>query len=243
MTGISLLKEAKTWHYKDRIILTDPPETTRRDAVFPLCHENLYFVENFVIPEDSVVLDLCTGSGIIAIFAAETAKKVIAVDMNPRAIEYAKLNAELNGVIHKIDFRNGNLFEPVKGMKFDVITANPPFEPTPNGHLNFLHSDGGEDGVIILQEIITRAPDYLLPNGSLQMVFYLKEDRLEILSILERRFKEVFVNELGIISAKAYNSYLESKLFLLNDAKHLTISNEFPIRYLYIRADGLRNEH
>lgn len=243
MAKMSLLKEAKIWHYRDNIILSDLPESGRHDAVFPLCHENLYFVDNFVIPENSTVLDLCTGSGIIALFMAKRARKVVAIDINPRAIEFAKLNAELNGVINKIKFKIGNLFDPVKGMKFDVITSNPPFEPTPSEYRNYLYSDGGKTGTSILREIIEHAPKHLFPDGSLQMISYLREDQSDILSILKDKFEELNISELGMISAETYNNYLSSRLSILNPDKHLIFSNKFPIKYLYIKAYRLRNEH
>lgn len=243
MVEMSLLKEAKIWHYRDSIILSDFPESGRPDAVFPLCHENLYFVDNFVIPKNSTVLDLCTGSGIIALFAARKAKNVVAVDVNPRAIKFAKYNAELNGLIDKIDYRIGSLFDPVKDMSFNVITVNPPFEPTPSEYINYLHSDGGEAGANILKEIVARSPKYLLPNGSFQMIFYLRDDQLDIISVLKHKFKDVHLKELGVISAEAYNNYLASRLFRLNPDKHLKFSNKFPIRYLYVKADGPRNEN
>lgn len=243
MREYALIKEAKTWCVMDKVILTDPPDRALQDSVFPVCHENVFFVENFDIPENSIVLDLCTGSGIIALFAAEKAKKVIAIDINPRAIEYAKLNSGLNGLTDKIDFIIGNLFTPVKDMKFDVITVNPPFEPTPGGFQNFLHSDGGEDGTKIWQEIIRQAPEYLTPTGSLQMIFYVRQEEYDNLCILDHTFINVHIKDLGVITPEKFDSYLRSRLSLLNPDRNLTFSSEYPIRYIYIKADGIRNEH
>ena len=79
------------------------------------------------VPKGARVLDLCTGTGVIAIKAAQLgAEHVVAVDLNPEAVKSAKLNADkLN--LHQLDVREGSLFEPVKGMKFDVIIINPPY--------------------------------------------------------------------------------------------------------------------
>lgn len=73
------------------------------------------------------VLDLCTGTGAIAIKAAQLgAGWVTAVDLNPCAAVNAELNRQKLG-IDNMDVREGSLFEPVEGMRFDVITINPPF--------------------------------------------------------------------------------------------------------------------
>jgi release factor glutamine methyltransferase len=79
------------------------------------------------IKKDAEVLDLCTGTGVIAIRAAQLgAKRVVAVDLNPEAVKCAKFNAEKLG-LHQIAIREGSLFEPVLGDKFDVIIINPPY--------------------------------------------------------------------------------------------------------------------
>ena len=73
------------------------------------------------------VLDLCTGTGAIAIKAAQMgAEWVTAVDLNPCAAANAELNRRKLGIAN-MDVREGSLFEPVEDMRFDVITINPPF--------------------------------------------------------------------------------------------------------------------
>ena len=71
------------------------------------------------------VLDLGTGSGICAVFAARHARSVVAVDVNPAAVRCAELNARLNQ--QRIDCRHGDLFGPVGPQRFDVVFFNPPF--------------------------------------------------------------------------------------------------------------------
>ena len=79
------------------------------------------------IVEGDDVLDLCTGMGVIAFDAAlRGARKVIGVDLNPEAIKNAKHNKKKLRQ-DKVEFYEGDLFEPVKGKKFNVITINPPF--------------------------------------------------------------------------------------------------------------------
>ena len=71
------------------------------------------------------VLDLGTGSGICAVFAARHARSVVAVDVNRAAVRCAELNARLNQ--QRIDCRHGDLFDPVATQRFNVIFFNPPF--------------------------------------------------------------------------------------------------------------------
>jgi len=73
------------------------------------------------------VLDLGTGSGICAVFAARHARRVVAVDINRAAVRCASLNAQLNHVEARIDCRHGDLFGPVAGERFDTVFFNPPF--------------------------------------------------------------------------------------------------------------------
>jgi release factor glutamine methyltransferase len=82
-----------------------------------------------LIPSAAAVLDLGTGSGVAAVFAAQWASRVVAVDINPAAVRCAKINAILNQVEYKIDVRQGDLFDPVETERFDVIVFNPPYLP------------------------------------------------------------------------------------------------------------------
>ena len=74
-----------------------------------------------------LVLDLGCGSGVGAVFAARCGAHVIAVDLNLEAVRCTKLNTLLNHFEDKIETRHGDLFEPVKGQRFDLILFNPPF--------------------------------------------------------------------------------------------------------------------
>lgn len=85
-------------------------------------------VRNLRIEKGERVLDVGTGSGVIAVFACyRGAGRVVAVDINPSAIRSARYNAKLHGFDKVIEIKRSNLFEGVKGEKFDVITANLPF--------------------------------------------------------------------------------------------------------------------
>lgn len=80
-----------------------------------------------LIPPGSTVLDMGTGSGVGAVFAAHWARRVVAVDINPAAVRCARINALLNEVEDRVVVYQGDLFEPVQGGHFDVVLFNPPF--------------------------------------------------------------------------------------------------------------------
>lgn len=80
-----------------------------------------------LIPTNSHVLDMGTGSGITALVAARRAARVVAVDINPAAVRCAQLNVLLNGVENRVDVRRGDLFSPLTGETFDLALFNPPY--------------------------------------------------------------------------------------------------------------------
>ncbi len=80
-----------------------------------------------LVSHDAEVLDMGTGSGVCAVAAARYAQRVVAVDINAAAVRCAGINALLNHVEHKVEVRQGDLFEPVGSERFDLILYNPPF--------------------------------------------------------------------------------------------------------------------
>jgi hypothetical protein len=92
---------------------------------------------------------------------------VTAVDLNARAVKLATFNAKLNGMSH-IECLEGDLFEPVKGRKFDLIVSNPPFVISPG--LDYLYRDSAMRGDRICRKIVREAPDYLNEGGYCQLL-------------------------------------------------------------------------
>jgi HemK-related putative methylase len=84
-------------------------------------------VDSKLVSRSHDVLDMGTGSGVCAVFAAKYARRVVAVDINPAAVRCTGINALLNGMEGEIDARQGDLFAPVRGEQFDLILFNPPF--------------------------------------------------------------------------------------------------------------------
>jgi SAM-dependent methyltransferase len=118
-----------------------------------------------------LALDLGTGCGIQALHASRHSGRVIATDISQRALDYARFNAELNG-IRTIDFRLGGMFEPVAGERFDYIVTNPPFVITPrvDGVPAYEYRDGGRIGDAIVAEVIAGAAGHLRPGGIAQLL-------------------------------------------------------------------------
>ena len=89
-------------------------------------------VKNFKIKKGESVLDIGTGSGVIAIFACyQGAGKVVAVDINPAAVQSARYNIKKHGFNKTAAVKQSDLFENVGKEKFDIITANLPFRNKP----------------------------------------------------------------------------------------------------------------
>jgi HemK-related putative methylase len=84
-------------------------------------------IDSRLVQRDWDVLDMGTGSGVCAVFAATHARRVVAVDINAAAVRCASINALLNHLEDKIDVRHGDLFAPVSEERFDLILFNPPF--------------------------------------------------------------------------------------------------------------------
>lgn len=78
-------------------------------------------------PSTHRALDMGTGTGVGAVFLARRGWRVAAVDLNPEAVRCARINALLNRLEERIEVRQGDLFGPVEGERFDLILFNPPF--------------------------------------------------------------------------------------------------------------------
>jgi release factor glutamine methyltransferase len=115
------------------------------------------------------VLDVCTGSGALAVSAAlAAARSVTAVDVSRRALATVRLNARLNGV--RVRTRRGRLLDAVPGETFDLIVSNPPYLPSPGAlptRGTARHTEAGPDGRTLLDRLIAQAPHHLAPGGAL----------------------------------------------------------------------------
>lgn len=124
------------------------------------------------------VLELCTGSGCLAILAAETfpVAQIDAVDISPDALDVAKINVVDYALEDRVSLHLGDLYAPLpKGKRYDVILTNPPYVnegtmqvlPAEYLHEPRLSLAGGDDGMDVVRRIIAGAREHLTDNGVL----------------------------------------------------------------------------
>ena len=149
-------------------------------------------VEAAIVPEEGVVLDMGCGYGAIGVTLAKAYPRlrVYMVDVNPRAVELARLNAKLNGVADRVVVLHGDLYEPVKGMAFDAILSNPPLAA----------------GMRVVERIVREAPSHLKPGGTLQMVLRKGVERIA------RLMDEVFGGHEVLVRKKGYTVLMARRL-------------------------------
>jgi ribosomal protein L3 glutamine methyltransferase len=135
------------------------------------------------------VLDLCAGGGSLAILAARVFPnaRIAAVDISTGALEVAERNLKEHGLQDRIALRQGDLFAPVKGARFDLILANPPyvdegtiaeFPPEFAAEPKMAHA-GGVDGLDIVRRILREARAHLTSEGALVCEVGGARERLE----------------------------------------------------------------
>jgi methylase of polypeptide subunit release factors len=119
-------------------------------------------------------LDVGSGSGVQALFAARHSDSVIATDLNERALAFVELNAALNGFTN-IETRAGSLFEPVAGERFDLITCNAPYVVSPERR--WLYRDSGFNADEVSEKVVAAAAEHLELDGfATLLVSWVAED-------------------------------------------------------------------
>lgn len=144
------------------------------------------------------ILDLCTGSGAIAISIAKNVKDadIYAVDISEKALNIAKTNAKRLEVFDKIKFLKSDLFQNIEKTKFDIIVTNPPYIKKEDiTYLSkevqkepLLALDGGVDGLDFYKKILNQSIDYL-KFGSyicMEIGYDQKQDVLKIIQDIDK---------------------------------------------------------
>jgi len=144
------------------------------EKVYEPAEDTFLLAENLKVKEKEVVLDVGTGCGIITVLAAKKAKKVVATDINPYAIKCAEKNAKMNSVEEKIEFRLGDLFQPIRPDEtFSLILFNAPYlpsEPYEERSWTGRAWAGGPGGRKIIDRFIRSAPEFLTVDGRILLV-------------------------------------------------------------------------
>ncbi len=129
-----------------------------------------FMAKHISVKPDDIVLDMGTGSGIQAITVGLKASKVIAIDINPEAVQYAKDNVKANGLDKVVSVLEGDLFSPLKGtQRFDVILFTPPYMVgKPKTYFDHALFDSDKE---LVSRFFRETGDYLTPDGYVQMLY------------------------------------------------------------------------
>jgi len=162
------------FHVDERVIVP-------RSYIGELLSSDLFGGDDFTLIEDPAsvtsALDLCTGSGCLAILAAGLFPEasVDAVDLSPDALEVARINVEEYGLEARVRLHRGDLFAPLEKRRYDIIISNPPYVaeeemevlPPEYAHEPRMALAGGGDGLDLTRRILAEAADHLTPEGGL----------------------------------------------------------------------------
>lgn len=179
--------------YIDENVLVPRPDTEI------LVEEAISIIKN---NNQKSVLDMCTGSGAIAVSIAKytNVDKVYAVDISKDALDVAIKNAIKNEVENKIKFINSNMFENIDiDPKFDMIVSNPPYIetkiiPTLSKQVQkepYIALDGGDDGLDFYRNLATNAKKYLADNGVLALEIGYNQ-RAAVINLFKNKFINVY---------------------------------------------------
>lgn len=138
--------------------------------VYPPSEDSVQLIESLDVRPGSEFLEIGCGSGIVSIHAALNGARVTAVDINPRAVEIARINAEAHGA--RLDAFQSDLFSDVEG-RFDLVVFNLPYLPVEEGEVDGMISRawaGGTDGLGPLPELLAHCPGHLKRGGKLAIV-------------------------------------------------------------------------
>ena len=150
----------------DFIINTD-------DNVYVPAEDSYLLADNLEIKKGQSVLEIGTGSGIVAMYASRLTDDITVTDINFDACELARKNFAENG-IENIEILWGNLFEVVENKKFDVILFNTPYLPTEDDEvlentINYAF-DGGLNGRKVIDLFLNEVGNHLNDGGIVQMI-------------------------------------------------------------------------
>jgi release factor glutamine methyltransferase len=191
----------------DFIINTD-------DNVYVPAEDSYLLADNLEIKEGQSVLEIGTGSGIVAMYASRLTDTITVTDINSDACLLAERNFKDNN-IKNVEILFGNLFEPVENRKFDVILFNTPYLPTEDDEviddtINYAF-DGGLNGRKVIDIFLDEVGNHLNDGGIVQMIQSSLSGNQETLDKLD---------ELGFIAEiKASEHFFFEDITLINAYK------------------------
>jgi methylase of polypeptide subunit release factors len=148
--------------HDELLVAADPSDRHDADHVAGVHRPSVTLAALTVRRDVASALDVGTGCGVQALLAAKHAERVVATDINERALAFAEFSAMLNGVAN-IEFRAGSFFEPANGERFDLVVSNPPYVISPETELIF--RDSGKLGDSVSADLVAELPEYLNEGG------------------------------------------------------------------------------
>jgi len=161
-TGAVLRPSVRLVPHDHLLIASDLPGTGGVDHVAAVHRPSALLAGLTVRRHVRRALDMGTGNGIQALLVAAHADRVVATDINERALAYAEFNCALNGV-ENVEFRRGSLLEPILGEKFGLVVANPPYVISPG--LDVVFRDSGMERDAVSETLVRGVPDVLEIGG------------------------------------------------------------------------------
>lgn len=157
--------------------------------------QSIFLLEHTTIREGEEVLDIGSGSGIQAIFAAEKAERVVATDLSFAAAENTRFNAEGHGVAHKVDSRQGDLFSSISPEeKFDVVIFN----------IDYPYDQKTQGLWKVHERFFREVKTYMKPNAR---IYY----QAGLISNIPKIYSMVFQNKLRIMKMHMANALLHNR--------------------------------
>lgn len=147
------------------------------DGVYEPAEDTFLMINNVTCGGD--VLEIGTGTGLVAIFCAKSGFRTDAVDISEEALKCAAHNAEINKV--KIRFLKSDLFSSVNG-KYDTMIFNPPYLPVEDSIRGSQAWDGGPDGFRVTRRFLDQSTHYLNPGGN---IFIILSDLTNISGLID----------------------------------------------------------
>ncbi len=170
------------------------------ERVFAPTSTSREMAEGLIVHPGETVIDVGAGSGILSFVAAKLgASRVFGTEVNPQAVEFADLNAERLGLADRISFRLGSLFEPLKGLRANVVIGDVSGIPDeiaaesgwfPGGF------SGGPTGAEVPMAMLEASREHLVPGGRLYLPTASIQDERSVLRTARRLFGEGRVKEL-----------------------------------------------
>jgi Methyltransferase small domain len=162
--------DAELWVVSDLTPgLDGGPQRVGADHVLGISAASTSLAQLTIREPVGTALDLGTGCGVQALHLAGHADRVVATDVNRRALDVARFNAALNG-FDAIEVRDGSYFEPVAGEQYDLIATNPPFVISPATGERLVYRDSGLPGDRVVEHIVRGGPRHLTDGGWCQVL-------------------------------------------------------------------------